>query len=98
MQLAHYQAARCVYVAHSYLAAGKPSEALTLFQRTQVWGGPGGRGWLQLEGARLAMAGGQALGTGTSWSPLAWLSARACSMSWTAVSDPCEPYTLSPKP
>lgn len=33
LQQAHYQAARCLYVAHSLLAAQKPGEAAALFGR-----------------------------------------------------------------
>eukprot|EP00887_Chlorella_sp_A99_P002852 scaffold6.g2852.t1 len=38
-QLAHFAAARCLYLAHSYLGAGKPREALALFRRAQASAG-----------------------------------------------------------
>ena len=48
-QRATFQALRCFYAARSYLAAGKPLEALGLFQRTAERAGQAEAAWDDLE-------------------------------------------------
>lgn len=49
LQRATFQALRCFYAARSYLAAGKPLEALGLFQRTAQRVQEAGAAWDDLE-------------------------------------------------